>query len=106
MLVRDLFEYDAWHGPDDQWHSASTDPWSNGNDEWHGQASGNMMEEDTGAEMADIVTAKDLISQALRDPEAERHNYFEFLKFLRKKYGEQYSTLVHQAASKLVSKKV
>lgn len=104
MLVRDLFEYDAWHGEDDQWYSAESDPWYNGNDQWHGQQSGNMMEETSEPELADIITAKDLISHALHDP-TERTNYFDFLKLLRKKYGEQYSTLVHQAASKLVSKK-
>ena len=114
MLVRDLFEYDAWHGPDDQWYSQSSDPWYDGNDQWHGKNSGDMMEEDfavanivatESSEFSDIITARELIGSALRDPLNEKHKYFEFLKHLRTKHGEDYSTRVHQRAAKLARDK-
>lgn len=50
--------------------------------------------------MSDIITAKQYISQAIRTP-SEKHNYFNFLKSIREKHGAEYSTHVHQAASKL-----
>ncbi len=114
MLVRDLFEYDAWHGPDDQWYSQSSDPWYDGNDQWHGKNSGDMMEEDfavanivatESSEFSDIITARELIGSALRDPLNEKHKYFEFLKHLRTKHGKKYSTRVHQTAAKLAKDK-
>ncbi len=114
MLVRDLFEYDAWHGPDDQWYSQSTDPWYDGNDQWHGKNSGDMMEEDfavanivttESSEFSDIITARELIGGAMRDPLNEKHKYFEFLKYIRNKHGDKYSTRVHQKAAELAKNK-
>lgn len=116
MLVRDLFEYDAWSGPDDQWYSQSSDPWYNGDDQWHGTNSGDMMEEDFAvtnmvatedehASLSDIVTARELIGRAVRDPLNQKHKYFEFLKHLRTKHGAEYSTRVHQKAAELAREK-
>lgn len=124
MLIRDLFEYDAWHGPDDQWYSQSSDPWYDGNDQWHGKDSGDMMENSDDLNFSDlvkntafvgqhpvrsprvddIITARQLIGAALSDPRNEKHKYFEFLKYLRTKFGAEYSTLVHQTAAKLARK--
>ena len=53
--------------------------------------------------MSDIVTAKSLAGHAVNNPEA-RHEYFDFLKSLREKYGPEYSTMVHQYSSKLLQK--
>lgn len=50
---------------------------------------------------SDIITAKQLADQAIRDP-SQRHAYFDFLKGLREKKGPEYSTAVHQYASKLM----
>jgi hypothetical protein len=113
MLVRDLFEYNAWYGPDDQWYSQSSDPWTDGNDQWHGQASGNMIEDFAVANMvttedsefSDIVTARELIGSATRDPQNEKHKYFEFLKYIRTKHGADYSTRIHQKAAELARTK-
>jgi hypothetical protein len=55
----------------------------------------------TESSMADVVTARELIGQALQDPLNEKHKYFEFLKYLRDKHSEHYSTNVHQRACKL-----
>lgn len=108
MRIKDLFE-DSWSGPDNAWHNqGQDDQWYNGNDEWHGQASGNMIEDfavanmvTTESSMADVVTARELIGLAVGNPQDEKHKYFEFLKYLRSKHGEHYSTNVHQRACKL-----
>lgn len=50
--------------------------------------------------ISDIIQAKELIGQALRNPNA-KHEYFNFLKFLRSKHGADYSTRIHQQASDL-----
>ena len=115
MRITDLFEYDAWHGADDQWYSQSSDPWYNGDDQWHGKASGNMMEEDFAvanivategtSELSDIITARELAGRAMRDAQNEKHKYFEFLKHIRTKHGHEYSTRVHQKAAKLARTK-
>lgn len=52
------------------------------------------------AELSHLIQAKQLVQQALRDSE-QRHEYFDFLKYLRSKYGKEYSTRVHQDATKL-----
>lgn len=52
-------------------------------------------------EMSDIITARGLIGQAVSDANEFKHKYFEFLKYLREKHGETYSTLIHQKAAKL-----
>ena len=59
---------------------------------WH------RLDEDT--QLSDIITARELISSALRNT-AEKHKYFDFLKYIRSKYGAEYSTQVHQKASQL-----
>lgn len=115
MLVRDLFEYDAWSGPDNAWHNqGEADEWYDGDDQWHGQASGNMMEEDfavtnmvatESTELSDIVTARELMGSAVRDPLNQKHKYFEFLKHIRTKHGVEYSTRVHQKAAELAREK-
>ena len=110
MLVKDLFEYNAWYGPDDPWHTqGGDDQWSNGKDEWHGEEGGGMVEDvntanmvaTEGTELSDVINARQLISAALRNPQNEKHKYFEFLKHLRTKHGADYSTDIHQRASKL-----
>ena len=52
-------------------------------------------------EMSDIITARGLIGQAVRNANEFKHEYFEFLKYLREKHGETYSTRIHQKAAKL-----
>jgi hypothetical protein len=108
MLVTELFEYNAWYGPDDQWYSQSTDPWYDGNDQWHGSQSGNMIEnhDTTNSEFSDIVTARQLIGAAMGDPLNEKHKYFEFLKYIRTKHGADYSTRIHKKAAELARAKV
>ena len=108
MLVKDLFE-DSWSGPDNAWHNqGQDDEWSDGNDQWHGANSGNMIEDfavanmvTTESSLADVVTARELIGRAVENPLEEKHKYFEFLKYLRDKHDEQYSTNIHQRACKL-----
>ncbi len=104
---------DQWSGPDNAWHNGGSDQWYDGNDQWHGQASGNMIEDfavanmvaTESSEFSDILTARELIGLATRDPQNEKHKYFEFLKHLRSKHGEDYSTRVHQKAAKLARTK-
>lgn len=50
--------------------------------------------------MSDVVTARELIGSALKNTQ-EKYKYFDFLKHLRDKYGQEYSTSVHQHAAKL-----
>ena len=57
------------------------------------------------AEIADIITARELIGQAKQDPDLNRHKYLEFMKYLRDKHNKRYSTLIHQKASKLAQAK-
>ena len=57
------------------------------------------------AEMSDIITARGLIGQAVRDANEFKHKYFEFLKNLRKRQGADYSTSVHKSAAKLAKHK-
>jgi hypothetical protein len=52
-------------------------------------------------EMSDIITARELIGQAIQDARQFKHDYFEFLKHLRSKHGSEYSTRIHQKAAKL-----
>lgn len=60
-------------------------------------AKGSMNESD---EMSYIIHARQLIKQALRSPE-QRQEYFDFMRYLRDKYGADYSTRIHQDAAKL-----
>lgn len=60
-------------------------------------AKGSMTEN---AELSHMIQAKQLVDQALQDPNL-RQEYFDFLKYLRSKYGKDYSTRVHQDATKL-----
>ena len=52
-------------------------------------------------EMSDIITAREMIGQAIQDSKQFKHEYFEFLKYLREQHGEKYSTHIHQKAAKL-----
>lgn len=104
MLVAELFE-NSWSGPDNAWHNEGPDQWYDGNDQWHGQNSGNMIEDRSESKISDIITARELISAALRDPINEKHKYFEFLGHLRTKYGVQYSTAIHQQAATLAKQR-
>jgi len=52
-------------------------------------------------ELSDIVTARELIGQAVRNANEFKHEYFEFLKYIRDKHGSDYSTRIHQKAAKL-----
>jgi len=112
MLVAELFE-DSWTGPDNQWYGQGTDAWTDGNDEWHGQSSGNMIEDlavanmvtTESSELSDIITARELIGAATRDPLTQKHKYFEFLNHIRTKHGDEYSTRVHQKAAELAREK-
>lgn len=54
------------------------------------------------AYMSDLLNAKELINNAISNPEA-RHKYFEYIKSLRAKYGTEYSTEIHKDASKSVN---
>lgn len=56
-------------------------------------------------DIADIITARELIGQAMLDPTLNKHKYFEFLKNLRKRHGADYSTKIHKSASKLAKHK-
>ena len=108
MRIKDLFE-DSWSGPDNAWHNqGQDDQWHNGNDEWHGVNSGNMSEDfavanliTTESSLADVVTARELIGRAVENPLEEKYKYFEFLKYIRDKHDEHYSTNIHQRACKL-----
>lgn len=62
---------------------------------------GDLFEEIKVSELSDIITARELIGQAIRDANEFKHKYFEFLKHLRNKHGEEYSTKIHQKAAKL-----
>lgn len=53
-----------------------------------------------GEEMSHILQARQLVKQALRDP-SQRHEYFDFLNYLRGRYGKEYSTRIHQDATKI-----
>jgi len=52
------------------------------------------------AYMSDVIRAHELIASAVSDP-AQKQAYFDFLTHVRKKYGTDYSTEVHQQAAKL-----
>lgn len=64
-------------------------------DAWH------KLNDDT--QLSDVIAARELIGNALRDT-AEKHKYFNFLKYIRSKHGAEYSTQVHQKASQLARK--
>lgn len=55
-----------------------------------------------GIEMSHMVQARQLAHQSASDPN-KRHEYFAFLQHLRSKYGKEYSTRIHQEATKLDS---
>ena len=52
------------------------------------------------SKMADIINARQLAKKAMRDV-THRTEYFDYLKHLRNKHGSDYSTHVHQEATKL-----
>lgn len=55
-----------------------------------------------GDEMSHILQARQLAHQAITNP-TSRHEYFNFLQHLRSKFGKEYSTNIHQNATKLDS---
>jgi pyruvate formate-lyase activating enzyme-like uncharacterized protein len=57
------------------------------------------------SDMSDIITARELMGAAARNPQEEKHKYFEFLKHLRDHHGSEYSTMVHQQAARLAKVK-
>ena len=111
MLITELFE-DAWSGPNNAWHNqGSPGQWYDGKDQWHDSEQGaGMVEEfsvtnlvqtnEMAEEMSDIVSARELIGQAMQDPN-KRYQYLKFLKHLRERHGPRYSTRVHRRAAKL-----
>ena len=50
-------------------------------------------------EMSDILFARELIQNAVREKE-KKPEYFEFLSHLRQKFGKKYSTDIHKQAVK------
>lgn len=50
--------------------------------------------------MSDIITARQMAKSAARDPQA-RQKYFDYLAHLRTKHGKDYSTRVHQEATRI-----
>lgn len=50
--------------------------------------------------MSDIIQARQLVKQALDDPN-QRYKYFDFLKYLRDKHGSKYSINIHQSLKNL-----
>ena len=51
-------------------------------------------------ELSHIIQARQLVNQAVNNPE-KRQNYFDYLAHLRSKHGKEYSTRIHQDATKL-----
>jgi len=113
-----------WHNDEGQWydghsmfHSPDQDPytgpqsdadeWYNGDDQWHGETNEDMAvanlitDDEEPVSIEHILTARGLIRRAIDNKLANKHEYFEFLKYLRDKYGKDYSTAVHQKAVKL-----
>jgi len=58
-------------------------------------AKGSMNESE---EMSHIIQARELVKKALKDTN-KRHEYFDYIKYLRAKHGADYSTQIHQAAT-------
>lgn len=52
-----------------------------------------------------VITAKQIISQS-KSKSSGNHEYMKFLKSLRDKFGKEYSTNVHQLASKMATEEV
>jgi hypothetical protein len=52
-----------------------------------------------------VITARQIIGHAKKNP-GSSHEYMKFLKSLRDKFGKEYSTNVHQTASKLATEEV
>lgn len=51
-------------------------------------------------ELSHILQARQLVKQAVRDSSL-RQQYFDFMRHLRDRYGSEYSTRVHQDATKI-----
>lgn len=56
-------------------------------------------------DMSDILFARELIHTAMQDKE-KKSDYFDFLSSLRKRFGKEYSTNVHQKAVKLAEQTI
>lgn len=117
MLITELFENtwsgpdNAWSGPNNAWHNqGSPGQWYDGKDQWHSEQGAGMVEDfsvtnlvqtnEMAEEMSDIVSARELIGQAMQDPD-KRYQYIKFLKHLRDRHGPKYSTRIHKRAAKL-----
>lgn len=55
-------------------------------------------------DVSDVLNAREFILKALEDF-AERTTYFDFLKYLRKTHGKDYSTEVHRKAAELIKQR-
>lgn len=109
MFINELLKEDDWSGPNNAWHNGGADQWHDGVDQWHGEtnedfAVANMVTTEDST-VSDVITARELINGAVRDPQNEKHKYFEFLKHLRTKHGAEYSTRIHQKAAELAKDK-
>jgi hypothetical protein len=111
MFISELFlKEDHWSGGETNTYHTGNGAWNDGTDNWHNPpttedfATSNLIQNET-ADMSDILTARELISNAVEDPINSKHKYFEFLKHLRTKYGSDYSTKIHQHAAKLAMAK-
>lgn len=60
----------------------------------------NHDEVDNQGYMPDLLHAKELINQALQQPDT-RGEYFDFLKSIRRSHSKEYSTMIHQKATDL-----
>ena len=102
---------DSWSNPGGEgnaWHNGSDDQWYDGQDQWHSEtnedfAVTNMAQTNEDNHVSDVITAKQLINAARVDSN-KAYDYHNFINHLRKKYGTEYSTNVHQSASKLSKK--
>jgi hypothetical protein len=55
-------------------------------------------------DVSDILNAREFILRALDDI-SEKNTYFDFLKYLRKTHGKDYSTEVHRKAAELIKQR-
>ena len=51
-------------------------------------------------ELSHVIQARQLVNQAINDF-SKRQEYFDFMRHIREKHGKEYSTRIHQHATKL-----
>lgn len=91
-----------WHENGGEWSGGENSTYHTGQGMWEDLATSNYItNENEHVDFGDIITARNLIGLSLDNPKEHKHKYFEFLKHLRNKAGEEYSTQVHQLAAKL-----